>query len=106
MRACVHRTGGAPIVPSRGSQGCDRWLGEVARERIDFKRFDIDAGSRLLLLAPHPDDEALAMGGLLQRAAAVGATIHVAFITDGEDNPWPQRAADRRWRIGPHERAR
>ncbi len=71
-----------------------------------MKALDITAGSRLLLLAPHPDDEALAMGGLLQRAAAVGAMVFVAFLTDGENNPWPQRAADRRWHIGPRERAR
>ena len=71
-----------------------------------MKALDINADSRLLLLAPHPDDEALAMGGLLQRAAAVGAFVFVAFLTDGENNPWPQRAADRRWRIGPTERAR
>jgi LmbE family N-acetylglucosaminyl deacetylase len=71
-----------------------------------MKAFDIVAESRLLLLAPHPDDEALAMGGLLQRAAAVGAVVFVAFLTDGENNPWPQRAADRRWSIGPQERAR
>src|SRR5205085_944203 len=66
----------------------------------------MDATSRLLLLAPHPDDEALAMGGLLQRATTAGATARVVFLTDGENNPWPQRAAERRWRIGPQERAR
>lgn len=71
-----------------------------------MKVLDITRDSRLLLLAPHPDDEALAMGGLLQRAAAAGAFVFVAFLTDGENNPWPQRAADRRWRIGPQERAR
>src|SRR5262245_49136684 len=63
-------------------------------------------GSRVLVLAPHPDDEALATGGLLQRCANVGAAMAVVFITDGEDNAWPQRVADRRWRIGPRERAR
>jgi LmbE family N-acetylglucosaminyl deacetylase len=76
------------------------------RGRIDFNRLDIAAGSRVLLLAPHPDDEALAMGGLLQRAIAARASIRVVFFTDGENNPWPQRAVDRRWRIGPRERAR
>lgn len=60
----------------------------------------------MLVLAPHPDDEALATGGLLQRSSGIGASIRVVFITDGEDNPWPQRAADRLWRIGPQERAR
>ena len=72
----------------------------------DFEGFDILAESRLLILAPHPDDEALATGGLLQRAQSVGARVCVVFLTDGENNPWPQRVADRRWSIGARERAR
>ena len=72
----------------------------------DFESFDITKESRLLILAPHPDDEALATGGLLQRAQAKGAKVYVAFLTDGENNPWPQRVADRRWSIGARERAR
>lgn len=72
----------------------------------EFESFDITKDSRLLMIAPHPDDEALATGGLLQRAQAKGAQVYVAFLTDGENNPWPQRVADRRWRIGARERAR
>ena len=64
------------------------------------------AWRRVLVLAAHPDDESLAAGGLLQRAVALGATVHVVFATDGENNPWPQRVLERRWRIGPRERAR
>lgn len=41
---------------------------------------------RLLVIAPHPDDEAIACGGLLQRAAAA----RVVYVTDGERNPLPQ----------------
>ena len=85
---------------------CGRAHGAIAREPIDFNRFDIAAGSRLLLLAPHPDDEALATGGLLQRAVTAGAIVRVVFLTDGENNPWPQRAAERRWRISAQDRAR
>jgi len=58
------------------------------------------------VFAPHPDDEALATGGLIPHALAHGAQVRVAFLTDGENNPWPQRVADRRWHIGPWERAR
>ena len=52
---------------------------------------------RLLILAPHPDDEALATGGLLQRAAVAGAAVRIIFLTDGDKNPWPQRVIERRW---------
>ncbi len=69
-------------------------------------RLDPAAWRRVLVFAPHPDDETLATGGLLQRAVAAGAAVRVVFVTDGEDNPWPQRVLERRWRIGPVGRAR
>ena len=61
---------------------------------------------RLLVFAPHPDDETLATGALIQAARASAVAVRVIFATDGENNPWPQRWIERRWRIGPAERAR
>lgn len=61
---------------------------------------------RVLVFAPHPDDETLATGELIQAALAVGARVRVVFATDGDNNPWPQRWLERRWHIGPVERAR
>ncbi|MDQ6860501.1 MAG: PIG-L family deacetylase [Verrucomicrobiota bacterium] len=64
----------------------------------------IDRNSRILLFAPHPDDEAIGTGGLLQKAAAAGARVHVVFATNGDDNPWPHRVLERRWKIDIAER--
>jgi LmbE family N-acetylglucosaminyl deacetylase len=64
------------------------------------------AGARVAILAPHPDDESLGTGGLIQQAVAAGAEIRVLFITDGDNNPWPQRFVERRWFIDAPERAR
>ncbi len=64
------------------------------------------ARDRVLILAPHPDDEALATGGLIQRALAAHAKVRVLFATDGENNPWPQRVVERKWSIDPDDRAR
>jgi LmbE family N-acetylglucosaminyl deacetylase len=61
---------------------------------------------RLLVLTPHPDDESVATGGLLQHALATGARMLVVFFTDGDNNPWAQRASELRWRIGAVDRAR
>jgi LmbE family N-acetylglucosaminyl deacetylase len=44
--------------------------------------WELPAG-RLLLVVPHPDDEALSTGGLLARRAG-GAPVTVAAVTDGE----------------------
>ena len=54
---------------------------------------------RVLIFAPHPDDEALGCGGLIQHAVAVGAQVRVVFQTDGDNNPWPQRYVEQRWNI-------
>jgi len=40
---------------------------------------------RILVIAPHPDDEALGMGGTMHRLAAAGHDLTVAIVTKG----WP-----------------
>lgn len=61
---------------------------------------------RLLVVAPHPDDETLANGILIQRVLAAGGAVRVLLLTDGDDNPWPQRWLERRWSIGAAGRER
>ncbi|HET7064020.1 MAG TPA: PIG-L family deacetylase [Rudaea sp.] len=61
---------------------------------------------RVLVVAPHPDDESIATGGLLQVARAAGAACRVLLVTDGDNNPWPQRWQEKHWHIGPVARAR
>lgn len=41
---------------------------------------------RVLILAPHPDDESLGTGGIIQRALKTGADIKVLYLTNGEHN--------------------
>jgi LmbE family N-acetylglucosaminyl deacetylase len=66
----------------------------------------VEASDRVMVLAPHPDDESLATGGLLLRSRAAGAARRVVFLTDGDNNPWAQRAAERRWRVTAADRVR
>lgn len=63
-------------------------------------------GASVVVVAPHPDDESIAAGGLIQLALSRGARVTVVFLTDGDNNPWPQRALERRVWIGPRDRAR
>jgi LmbE family N-acetylglucosaminyl deacetylase len=51
---------------------------------------------RVLVVAPHPDDESLGCGGLIWHLARNGARIHLLFVTDGgASHPgsrlWPRR---------------
>jgi len=46
-----------------------------------FKKTD-----RVLILAPHPDDETIACAGVIQQALAAGAQVKVAYLTNGDHN--------------------
>jgi LmbE family N-acetylglucosaminyl deacetylase len=41
---------------------------------------------RVLVLAPHPDDEDLGCGGAIQRALKAGAQVKVVYLTCGDNN--------------------
>ncbi|MEA3186407.1 MAG: N-acetylglucosamine malate deacetylase 1 [Chthoniobacter sp.] len=66
----------------------------------------ISARDRILILAPHPDDESLGAGGLILRAVRASAVVRVIFATDGDDNAWAQRFVERRVKITQPDRAR
>ena len=42
------------------------------------------AADRVLVIAPHPDDETLCCAGILQNALKAGATVGVVWITAGD----------------------
>jgi LmbE family N-acetylglucosaminyl deacetylase len=52
----------------------------------DWAALDLAAASRrrIVVLAAHPDDEVLGVGGLIARLAATGHSIVVVWATDGE----------------------
>jgi len=45
---------------------------------------DVPRDLRVLVVAPHPDDETLAAGGLIQRVQSRHGTVHVVFVTNGD----------------------
>ena len=66
----------------------------------------LSARSRLMMIAPHPDDESLACSVLLQQAVRAGSAIRVVYATDGDDNAWPQRVLERKWHLNASDRRR
>ena len=46
----------------------------------------ITAAERILILAPHPDDELLSSFKLMRDACRAGARVKVVFLTNGERN--------------------
>lgn len=55
------------------------------RASVNLEPLPMDAplGKRLLVIAPHPDDEMLGAGGTLMKALAKGATVRVLYLTQG-----------------------
>ena len=46
----------------------------------------IKSTDRIAIIAPHPDDEALGTGGLIQQAVTAGAQVRVIYLTNGDHN--------------------
>ncbi len=44
----------------------------------------MDDSERVLIFAPHPDDETLGCGGAIQKAVREGKTVKVVFVTSGD----------------------
>ncbi len=44
----------------------------------------VDSGERLVVVAPHPDDETLGAGGLTQRVLERGGSVLVVLVTAGD----------------------
>ena len=56
-----------------------RWPAILALE--PFKK-----NERVLILAPHPDDEVIGCAGVIQQALKAGARVKVVYLTNGDHN--------------------
>jgi len=45
---------------------------------------EVGRGERLLVIAPHPDDETIATGGLIQRVLENGGEVRIVLVTAGD----------------------
>jgi len=65
------------------------------RQVLSHARIAVDAATRLLVVAPHPDDETLGAGGLIQQVREAGGTVQLVYLTDGDGYPEGVRFEDR-----------
>ena len=68
---------------------------EASSQVLETKRFlrnlkpmvlDCPRQRRILVIAPHPDDDVFGPGGTLLKAIQKGAEVHVVYVTDGEND--------------------
>jgi LmbE family N-acetylglucosaminyl deacetylase len=50
---------------------------------LEFSKSD-----RILILAPHPDDEVLGCGGIIQKSLSLNLPVRIVFFTYGDFNQW------------------
>lgn len=60
-----------------------------------------DPGKRILVIAPHPDDETLAAAGIIQRALQEGASVKIVVVTSGNHFVKAARLLTRKKALGP-----
>ena len=58
-----------------------------AEQQPPLLAMPFSSATRLLVVAPHPDDETLGAGGLIQRVLHAGGAVKVVFITSGDGFP-------------------
>ncbi len=46
----------------------------------------IEKTDRILIIAPHPDDESIACAGIIQQAVGKGANLKIVYMTNGDHN--------------------
>lgn len=76
MVALVLLCVGCARIPKPDSSSRNRYA-----ELGPFKK-----NERILILAPHPDDEAIACAGVIQKALKAGAQVRIVYLTNGDHN--------------------
>src|SRR2546423_8928728 len=62
-------------------------LNAAKRPAPPLPTLTVTGDTRLLVISPHPDDEVLGTGGLMQHVHSVGGVIRVVYLTDGDGYP-------------------
>lgn len=69
-----------------------RWIkNPLERSIVELERFhkpetvELPPGKRVLVLAPHPDDECVGCGGTVRKYVEAGSRVRVVILTDGRD---------------------
>lgn len=67
--------------------GCASLRGPEAVRWPPFSSLEpFKKNERVLILAPHPDDEAIACAGVIQHALKAGAKVKIVYLTNGDHN--------------------
>lgn len=72
-------------------------------QSVNASELAFTAADRILVLAPHPDDETIGTAGVIQKATSLGLPVRVVFLTNGDANEWSFVLYSRRLELLPSE---
>jgi LmbE family N-acetylglucosaminyl deacetylase len=78
------------------------WLLSSHKPGLD-KFPEISSRERILILAPHIDDETIGAGGLIQKALEVKAKIKIVYFTNGDENFYSLIRKNKNLKFAPNE---
>lgn len=67
-----------------GLSGYERNVARSPLRLSDLQPLSLDTVQRLLVVSPHPDDETLGAGGLIQAAKSQQVDVRIAIVTNGD----------------------
>ena len=73
------------LIFSIGLAGCQPHQNVDPRQ---WPQIALTPHDRVLVLAPHPDDEVIGCGGIIQQAVAQHCPLRIVFLTYGDNNQW------------------
>lgn len=72
----------------------------IKKKVYTFAKTQIPSYKSILVIAPHPDDEILGLGGIIQQTITSGGKIFLLYLTDGEGSGvWQDKEEIKRHRI-------
>jgi N-acetyl-1-D-myo-inositol-2-amino-2-deoxy-alpha-D-glucopyranoside deacetylase len=72
------------MIAVANSLAYNQTLASTPVQVSDLAELSLEGVERLMIVAPHPDDETLGAAGLIQAALSQGSRVHVVVVTNGD----------------------
>ncbi len=86
MAKWLNKGGRCPVVLLLLSLAIGPGLAKA--QHLPISPMNLVPTDRILILAPHPDDEVLSCGGIIQQSIAMKLPVQVVYFTYGDNNEW------------------
>jgi len=60
----------------------------VFADQLKIGKLVLSGEDRILVLASHPDDDILGLGGVIQQAVATKLPLKIVYLTNGDSSKW------------------